>query len=505
MSANTAATQSQQPANVKLVMGAVMATFLLASLGQTIITTALPIIVSDLGGIEHISWAFTSYLLAATVASPLFGKLGDMYGRKLILQIGIGIFLAGSLLAAIAPNLPLLVLCRFIQGLGGGGLIVTAMAAIGDVLPPRERGKAQGFIGAAFGVSTVVGPLIGGVIVEALSWRWLFLVNVPIGILAFTVISMVFKSPVGGTRRKVDYVGATLLTTALSAFVIYASIGGTVIPWLAPEALLLPVIGTVALAAFIIAEHRAAEPILPMFLFRNNAFLVSNAVGFVVGTAMFGTITYLPSYLLIVQGFTPTAAGLALLPMMLGIISASTLSGILISRTGRYKLQPILSTAILALGMVLLTTLGTDTPFALVVLYALLVGIGIGPVMSVGVTAVQNAVPPSVLGVGTASVQMFRQIGGSLGVAALGALFANRLAAETAAIGYPEGTAAYATEVLAALSPDGRLAMLEAYAAALHPIFWVGAIAAVLASLLGWLLVEVPLTDRRAPEPAAAE
>lgn len=498
---------SQPPANIKLVMGAVMATFLLASLGQTIITTALPIIVGDLGGIEHISWAITAYLLAGTVASPMFGKLGDMYGRKLILQIGIFIFLAGSLLAALSPNLPVLVLCRFMQGIGGGGLIVTAMAAIGDVLPPRERGRAQGFVGAAFGVSTVIGPLIGGLIVEVLSWRWLFLVNIPIGILAFSIIAIAFESRTQSVKRKIDYLGASFLVTTLSAFVIYASIGGTLVPWMAPEALVLPVIGVVGLVGFIIAEHRAAEPILPMFLFRNNAFLVSNAVGFIVGTVMFGTITYMPSYLLIVQGFTPTMAGLALLPMMFGLIGASTLSGTLISRTGRYKLQPIVSTAVLALGMVLLGTLGTDTHYVLVFIYTLLVGIGIGPVMSVGVTSIQNAVPHSVLGVGTASVQMFRQIGGSLGVAVLGALFANRLALETAAAGHPEGTAAYAPEAFNLLPSVEQLAMLEAYVAALHPIFWVGAGAAILASLLSWLLVEVPLADahEQEREPSAAE
>src|SRR5690606_6063057 len=268
------------------------------------------------------------YLLAATVAAPVFGKLGDMYGRKLMLQVGIGIFLLGSVIAALSVDLTMLVACRFLQGLGGGGLIVTAMAAVGDVLPARERGKAQGFIGAAFGLSTVVGPLIGGVIVEALSWRWLFLVNVPIGIAAFVVIAIAFQTQAKGIKRKIDYAGAILLATSLSALVIYTSIGGTVLPWLAPQALILPVIGIVALIAFIMVERKAEEPILPLFLFRNNAFLVSNAVGFIIGTVMFGTITYMPSYLLIVQGFAPTEAGMALLPMMIGLIGSSTLSGI---------------------------------------------------------------------------------------------------------------------------------------------------------------------------------
>lgn len=501
----------EKPTNVKLVIGAVIATLLVASLGQTIITTALPIIVGELGGIEHISWAITAYLLAATVAAPVFGKLGDMYGRKLMLQVGIGIFLLGSVIAALSVDLTMLVACRFLQGLGGGGLIVTAMAAVGDVLPARERGKAQGFIGAAFGLSTVVGPLIGGVIVEALSWRWLFLVNVPIGIAAFVVIAIAFQTQTKGIKRKIDYAGAILLATSLSALVIYTSIGGTVLPWLAPQALVLPVIGIVALVAFIMVERKAEEPILPLFLFRNNAFLVSNAVGFIIGTVMFGTITYMPSYLLIVQGFAPTEAGMALLPMMIGLIGSSTLSGIFMSRTGRYKMLPILSTALLAVGALLLSTLGTDTPFALIVLYMLMVGLGLGPVMSVGVAAIQNAVPHSVMGVATASAQMFRQIGGSLGVAVLGAIFANRLAYEATAIGHPEGTAGFNADVLATMPAPEQAAMLEAYVSAMHPIYWIAAIAAVVAFIVGWFLIEIPLSDRLPkrvevePEPQAAE
>ncbi|WMT90903.1 MDR family MFS transporter [Pelagibacterium sp. H642] len=501
----------EKPANVRLVIGAVIATLLVASLGQTIITTALPIIVGELGGIEHISWAITAYLLAATVAAPVFGKLGDMYGRKLMLQVGLGLFMVASVIAALSVDLTMLVACRFLQGFGGGGLIVTAMAAVGDVLPARERGKAQGFIGASFGVSTAIGPLIGGLIVQTLSWRWLFLVNLPIGILAFAVIAVAFQPHATSVKRKIDYAGAILLTVSLSSLVIYTSIGGTVMPWLDPMALSLPVVGIASLIAFVLVERKAAEPILPLYLFRNNAFLVSNGVGFIVGTVMFGTITYMPSYLLIVQGFAPTQAGLALLPLMIGLIGTSTLSGMYMSRTGRYKLLPIVSSAVLAVGALLLGTLGTDTPFPLVMLYVLLVGIGIGPVMSVGVAAIQNAVPHSVLGVATASAQMFRQIGGSLGVAVLGAIFANRLAYETAAIGHPEGTAGFNADILATMPAAEQAAMLQAYVSALHPIFWIAAIAAVVAFAIGWLLVEIPLSDRRPermdiePEAQAAE
>lgn len=508
MSSDANSVSTPAPANKQLVMGAVLATFLLASLGQTIITTSLPIIVADLGGIEYISWAVTAYLLAATVAAPMFGKLGDMYGRKLLLQIGIGIFLCASVLAALSVNMTMMVVCRFLQGLGGGGLIVTAMASIGDVLSPRERGKAQGFIGAAFGLSTIIGPLLGGLIVEALSWRWLFFVNIPVGVLAFAVISIAFESRTKGASRQIDYLGAALLTTTLASLVIYTSIGGTILPWFSAQALALPAIALVALVGFVFAEQKSEEPILPLFLFRNNAFLVSNSVGFVVGTVMFGVITFLPSYMLIVRGFSPTVAGLALVPMMAGMIGSSTWAGHYISRTGRYKILPIGSTVLLAVGMLLFVTLDVNTPIPLVAIYMLLVGLGMGPVQSVGITAIQNSVPRSELGVGTASVQMFRQIGGSLGVSGLGALFANRLAIETATVGHPEGTAAFAVEALARLPEVEKLELLHAYTSALHPIFWVAAVAAVIASVLSWLLVEEPLAEtpaRAQPEPSAAE
>lgn len=507
MSEPASPAHDQKPVNVRLAMGAVIATLLAASLGQTIISTALPLIVGDLGGIEHITWAITAYMLAATVAAPVFGKLGDMYGRKIMLQAGIVIFLVSSVFAALSMNLSMLVASRFLQGIGGGGLIVTAMAAVGDILPARQRGSAQGFIGAAFGLSTVIGPLLGGVIVQALSWRWLFLVNIPVGIFALAVISVAFESKPSGANRKIDYAGAILLTTSLSALVVYTSIGGTILPWFSPAALTLLLIGLVSLVGFFWAEGRAEEPLMPLFLFRNNAYLVANGVGFVVGMAMFGTITYMPSYLLIVKGYGPTEAGVMMLPMTLGLVGSSTLSGIVISRTGRYKLLPIISTAILAVGTLLLSTLDADTSFALIIAYTLLVGIGIGPVMTVGVTAIQNAVPHSVMGVATASAQMFRQIGGSLGVAVLGAVFANRLAHAAAAIGHPEGTGAFSPDILAAMAAPERLVLLEAYVSSLQPIYIVSAIGAVLASLLGWLLVEIPLSDTlpAEEEPQAAE
>ena len=490
-----------EPANIKLILGAIMVTLILASLGQTTITPALPIIVGDLGGIEQISWAFTSYLLATTVAAPISGKLGDMFGRKIVFQVGIAIFALGSIAAAMSVNMGMLVACRLIQGIGAGSLIVTSMAAVGDVLPPRKRGKVQGLIGAAFGVSTVV--------VEALNWRWLFFVNLPVAVLSFAVISLAFETRAKGERRSIDFLGAGLLAVTLSSVVLYASLGGTFVPWLSIEALSLLVVSAVALVAFVVVERNAKEPILPLFLFRNNAFLVSNGVGLIVGTVMFGTITFLPSYLLIVKGFSPTMAGLGVVPMMIGLIVTSTLAGQVMSRTGRYKHLPIISTAILSLGAFMLSTISPDTPYPLIGLYATILGVGIGPVMSVGVVAIQNAVPKSVLGVGTASANMFRQIGGSFGVAVLGAVFANRLLQETAAIGHPEGSAGFEAAALAALPVDERTLMLGAYVEALSTVFFVAGVVALSAFLLGWALREIPLSDsapaERDTEAQAAE
>lgn len=502
MSSSSADPSSPPAANVTLIMAAVMSVLLMSSLGQTIITPALPIIVGDLGGLEHISWAITAYLLAATVAAPNYGKLGDMFGRKIVLQCGIAIFLLGSLLAAISVNMTMLVFGRFVQGLGAGGLIVTAMAVVGDVLPPRQRGKAQGIIGAAFGLSTIIGPLLGGVIVENFSWPWLFAINLPFGLLALGVIAVAFKGKPERVTRRIDYAGALLLTIFLSALVLYTSVGGTILPWTAPEALALPVISAVALVGFILVEQRAEEPVLPLYLFRNNAFLVVNSVGFLVGCVMFGSVTFVPFFLQVVKGFTPTQAGLGLIPMMLGLILASTLAGWFMSATGRYKVLPPFSTALLALGAVMLTTIGRGTPFWLTSLYLLMVGIGIGPIMSVSITVLQNSVPRSALGVGTASANMFRQVGGSIGVAVLGAIFANRLAFEMSNMG--DGFAAFDVMAIAALPPETHDLVVAGYAEAVHAVFWFAAIAAALAFVLSWFLREVPLSDTLDASKAAA-
>src|SRR5437588_5379303 len=328
---------AEQRQRVRVVFGALMLVILLASLDQTIVATALPTIVGDLGGLQHLSWVVTAYLLASTITGPLYGKFGDLYGRKGTLQIAIVIFLIGSALCGIAQNMAELISFRALQGLGAGGLLTTTIAVVGDIIPPRDRGKYQGLFGAVFGVSTVIGPLLGGFFVDNLSWRWIFYVNVPIGIVALAVIAAAFHTSAEHRAHAIDYLGAVLLAAALSAIVLFTSLGGTTYAWGSTQILVLIVLSIVLLPAFVFVESRASEPILPLALFRNRTFAVTSAVGFIVGLSLFGSVTYLPLYLQIVKGHSPTASGLQLAPMMAGVLVTSILSGNLISKFGRYR------------------------------------------------------------------------------------------------------------------------------------------------------------------------
>ena len=501
MSQPVQSVEPQEAQSVGLIIGAVAVTLLLASLGQTIVSTALPVIVGELGGLDHLTWVVIAYLLSSTVVAPIYGKLGDLYGRKIVLQAAILIFLVGAALSAFASSMTFLIIARAIQGLGGGGLMVVAMTVVADVIPPRQRGKIQGIFGAVFGVSTVVGPLLGGFIVEHLSWHWIFIINLPLGLLALGVIAVALKPRTERVSHSIDYAGFVLLTGALSAFVLATSLGGNTFPWLSVQIVGLVGLALAMLVAFIWVESRAAEPVMPLQLFSNNTFLVTNAIGFLVGMAMFGSITFLPMYLQIAKGVSPTGSALQLVPMMVGLIGASTLSGFIMSKTGRYRLLPILSTGVLFIGLVLLGTMQLATPDWQIALLMFMVGAGIGPVNSVSVTATQNAVSPSLVGVATAGTTLFRQVGGSIGVSVFGAIFSSGLAARLGGTEHGGG-ASLDAGAIAQLPDDVRLHVLESFAAALHPVFLTAAGAAVIAFGLAFLLRELPLatTLRREPE-----
>jgi EmrB/QacA subfamily drug resistance transporter len=410
------------------IFGALMSGMLLAALDQTIVSTALPRITGDLGGLEHLSWVISAYLVASTIGMPLYGKLGDLFGRKKLFQITIVIFLAGSMLAGVSQTMGQLIAFRAIQGLGGGGLMVLAMSIIAETVSPRERGRYQGYFGAAFGLSSIAGPLLGGFITDHLSWRWVFYVNLPIGLVALAVITAVV--PVGDRHEKptIDVKGALLLTVGVSALVLVTTWGGVEHAWGSPVIIGLIVATVVAGVAFVLVERRAPEPVLPVRLFgTNRTFSVSTSVSFIIGLAMFGTVGFLPLYLQAVTGSSATRSGLALFPMMGGVLVSSILAGRIITKTGRYKAFPVAGTAIGGVGLLLLSTIDAGTEPNVVSAFMFVLGVGIGMTMQIMVLATQNAVPMSQLGAATGAVSFSREIGGAIGIALFGALFTSGL------------------------------------------------------------------------------
>jgi EmrB/QacA subfamily drug resistance transporter len=431
----TTAAPAARPAlshrQILLLMGGLMTGMLLAALDQTIVGTALPTIVGKLGGINHYSWVVTAYLLASTASTPLYGKVSDLYGRRPLLMFAIGTFLLGSLLAGLSQNMAELIAFRGIQGLGAGGLMTLAFTIVSDVVAPRDRPRYQGVFGAVFGLSSVAGPLVGGYFAQH-NWRWIFYLNVPLAIVAiFVCYSVLRLVPHVKREHTVDWLGAGLLVAAVICVLLALSFGGTA-GWAWGSARIIGLfVGFAAFAlAFLVVERRAPEPILPLPLFRRPTFAIANAATFILGFSMFGAIIYVPLYLQIVKGATPTASGLLMLPMMAGVIITSILAGRVISRVGRYKWSTVIGTGVMAAGLLLFTLLQTNTPLWQAFGYMLVIGIGLGLAMQPLILAVQNALELKDMGAGTATATFFRSLGGSVGVAALGAVLSNKLASE---------------------------------------------------------------------------
>ncbi len=487
-------------ATVRIVFAGLLLVMFLAALDQTIVATALPTIVGDLGGLNHLSWVVTAYLLAQTVVTPLYGKLGDMYGRKVVLQVALAIFLVGSALCGLSQNLDELIGFRALQGLGGGGLMVSAQAAIGDVVPPRERGRYSGLFGAVFGLASIAGPLLGGFLTTNLSWRWIFYVNLPFGIVAFFVLAAALPSARERVHHDIDYLGITVLGAGISAIVLAASLESPTHTWTSPLIVGLGLAGLALLSVFLPVERRAREPVLPPRLLFNRVFIVCSAVSLIVGFALFGAVVYLPLFLQVVKGSSPTASGLQLVPLMGGLLITSIASGQIITRTGRYRWFPITGTAVMVLGLVLLTRLGIQTTRGVVSLFMFVLGLGLGMVMQVLVLAVQNAVEYRDLGAATSGATLFRSIGGSLGTAVLGSIFASRLTTElTRTIGAAGAARVHASgvnpTVIHRLPTPVRDHYLQAFTSALHSVFLVAAGVAIAAFLLTWLIPELRLRD----------
>jgi EmrB/QacA subfamily drug resistance transporter len=486
------------PQRRNFIFVAVLLGMLLAALDQTIVATALPTVVADLGGAGHQSWVVTSYLLASTIATAIVGKLGDVFGRKAVFQASVLFFLGGSVLCGLAGSMAMLVASRTLQGIGGGAIMVTAMAVIGEVIPLRERGRYQGALGAVFGVTTVIGPLLGGFFTDHLTWRWAFWINIPVALVVLAVAAVAIPSLAKGARPVIDYAGILFVGLGASGLTLATSWGGGEYPWSSPVIIGLFAASAAALAIFVWVETRVAEPILPIRLFASPVFTVCCILGFVVGFAMLGALTFLPTFMQFVDGVSATTSGLRTLPMVAGMLITSIGSGNIVGRTGRYKVFPVAGTAIMAVAFVLLSRMDAATPTWQQSLYLFVLGTGIGMCMQVLILVVQNTSSFADLGVATSGVTFFRTIGSSFGAAIFGSLFANFLASRIgpalAASGAPP-RAAQSPQALHALSPQMAAPIIDAYAGSLDRVFLCAVPVAVVGFVVSLFLKEVRLLE----------
>lgn len=485
---------------ILIVMSGLLAGMFLGALDQSIVGTALPTITSELGGLDKLSWVVTAYLLTATAATPLWGKISDLYGRKPIFQAAILIFLAGSLLSGLSQSMEQLIAFRAVQGIGGGGLFALALATMGDIVPPRERGRYGGYFGAVFGTSSVLGPVLGGFFADGPGWRWIFFVNIPIGLVALVVTSVALKVHNKRQQHQIDYLGATTIVASVTSLLLYVSWAGPDHGWNSDLGLGLLTAGVVLAAVFVFIERRAAEPIIPMELFSNSIFTISNIFGFIIGFAMFGAIVFLPFYLQVVDGMSPTQSGLALLPMVIGIFSTSISSGVLMSRLGRYKVFPIAGAATVIVGLLLLASMSLATPYWQTAIFVFVFGAGLGLTMQTIVTAVQNSIDRQHMGAATSAVMFFRQMGGTFGAAAFGAILWARVPIHLSDIvPTSAGAAPHVTANISAIKhlpePMHRW-VLTAFSESLHDVFLWAVPVVVVALLVALFIKEIPLRSR---------
>jgi EmrB/QacA subfamily drug resistance transporter len=490
---------------VMIVLPGLLLAIMLAMLDNLIVGTALPRIVGSLGGVAHLSWVVTAYILASTITTPFYGKLGDMYGRKKFFIASIIIFLIGSALSGLSQSMAELITFRALQGLGAGGLMVGAMATLGDLVSPRERGKYMSYMMVVMMLATIAGPLVGGVITTDFSWRWIFYINLPVGGAALVYLMAVLRVPANRVQHKVDYLGGSLLAVAATALILLATWGGTEYGWGSIQIVGLAVLAIATTAGFIITEQRAAEPMIPLHVFKNRNFSVTMVLTFLTGVAMFGALTFLPLYQQTVQGASPTVSGLMLTPMMLGVTVTSILAGQVTTRTGKYKMFPILGGAIMGGGMYLLTQLDVSTTRTTSGLYYVVLGLGMGFIMQMVSLIAQNSVEQRDMGVASSARMFFQQIGGSLGVAAFGAIFASRLTSSLAAAGRNGVHINAAGGQLDPATVDSYPAAIRhdvfiAIAHAVQGVFDWALPSAVLIFLLAWLIKEVPLRGRNTPK-----